>query len=129
MARGARVNDADTSGAAGAAEGLRRQRMAFVAETMPVSTKVKVSDKHIRTAAAMFASREAVVDGIRETRAGAMERTFCGNTMGGIDSAWRLRLMFCPIRGVDTDEFGQLEHDPRPRSRGGSLKKVRFRLA
>ena len=106
------ANDADTGGAAGAAEGRRRQRMAFVAETMPVPTKVKVSDKHTRTAAAMFASsRGAVMGSIRDTRAGAMERTLCDSTMGGIDSAWRLRLMFCPIRGVDQGEFGQLEHD------------------
>ena len=75
VARGARANDADTYGAAGAAEGRRRQQMALVAETIPVPTTVKVSDKHTRTAAAMFSSREEVMDSIRETRAGAMERT------------------------------------------------------
>ena len=35
--------------------------------------------------------------------------------MGGIDSAWGLSLMFCPIRGLDPDEFGQLEHGELPR--------------
>ena len=44
-----------------------------------------------------------------------MERTLCENTMGGIDSAWRLWLVFCPIPGVDPDEFKQLEHDELPR--------------
>ena len=92
-----------------------KQRVAFVTETMPVPTEVKVSNKHRRTAAAMLASREAVMGSIRETRAGAMERTLCENTMGGIDSAWRLWLIFCPIRGVNPDTFGQLEHDELPR--------------
>ena len=89
--------------------------MAFVAEAMPVSTGVKVPDKHKRTAATMHASREAAMESIRETRAGAMERTLCESTMGGIDSAWRLWLIFCPIRGVNPATFGQLEHDELPR--------------
>lgn len=117
-ARGVRrtkAQSANTGGAASAVDGRRLQRMAFAAETMPVSTVVKVSDKHRRTAATMLASREAVMDSIRETRAGAMERTLCDNTMGGIDSAWRLWLIFCPIRGVNSATFGQLEHDELPR--------------
>ena len=107
VARGAKAKDADTAAEAGAVEGRRRQRVAFAAETMPVPTGVKVSNKHCRTAATMLASREAVMEGIRETRAGAMERTLCENTVGGIDSAWRLWLIFCPIRGVDPGTFGQ----------------------
>ena len=112
---GARARDAGTAAEIGAVEGRRRQRVAFAAETMPVPTGVKVSNKHCRTAAVMLASREAVMESIRETRAGAMERTLCENTVGGIDSAWRLWLIFCPIRGVDPDTFGQLEHDELPR--------------
>jgi len=115
VSRGAKAKDADTRSATSAVEGRRRQRVAFAAETMPLPTGVKMSDKHGRTAAAMFASREAVMDSIRETRAGAMERTLCGNTMGGVDSAWRLWLIFCPIRGLDPDTFGQLEEDELPR--------------
>ena len=49
VARGAKAKDADTGGAASAAEGRRRQRVAFAAETMPVPTGVKVPDKHNRT--------------------------------------------------------------------------------
>ena len=108
VARGAKAKDADTAAEAGAVEGRRRQRVAFAAETMPVPTGVKVSNKHCRTAATMLASREAVMEGIRETRAGAMERTLCENTVGGIDSAWRLWLIFCPIRGWTRALLGSL---------------------
>ena len=107
VVKGAKA-DADTAAEAGAVEGRRRQRVAFAAETMPVPTGVKVPNKHCRTAATMLASREAVMESIRETRAGAMERTLCENTVGGIDSAWRLWLIFCPIRGVIRTLSGSL---------------------
>ena len=47
-------------------------------------------------------------EGIRETRKTAMERTLCEGTHVNVDSAWRLWLIFCPIRGIDAATFGQL---------------------
>ena len=105
-----------TSSSGTEVERRRQERLAFVAEPRPEPPRaVRVSAAHDRVAAEKLEARDTIMDGIRETRRTAMERTICEGTHVNVDSAWRLWLIFCPIRGIDAATFGQLENDEHPR--------------
>ena len=109
---------ASASGGETEVEQRRQERLAFVAETRPEPPRaMRVSAAHDRVAAEQLAKRDAIMDGSRETRKTAMERTMCEGTHVNVDSAWRLWLIFCPIRGIDAATFG----------RSGSSRKAKVR--
>ena len=67
------------------------QEALAIIETRPEPPRaMRVSAAHDRVAAEKLAKRDAIMDGIRETRKTAMERTMCEGAHVNVDSAWRL---------------------------------------
>ena len=94
----------------------REARMEHIAETRPMMrADVSMTARQQARVEERLAGRDDIMDGIREGRRDAMACTLSESTNAGIDSAVRMWLEFCAVRGRDPWTFGQLEEDALPR--------------
>ena len=108
----------DDAGAIGEREREWRARTQFGAATRPTWSKAVALTAAAKARVAERSDdsgRERAIAAMRDKRQAAMDTTVSENTSSGIDSAVRMWLEFCPIRGVDPDAFGQLRRDEMPR--------------
>ena len=90
--------------------------MEHITETRPMMREdVNMTARQQARVEERLAGRDDIMDGIREGRRDAMACTLSESTNAGIDSAVRMWLEFCAVRGRDPWTFGQLEEDALPR--------------